>query len=148
VDDPSSVDREQPSLFRDVVERRETYRGPLEDARWNRHLVYRLGSQQPGEVVAVPMIVGGAVTVIFYGDTVPDLRPIGPLDTLEFMIAEAALAMERALVRRGRNRSTRNGRGSSARRPADCKFFLSLHFSLDSPHATAQEFGLPPSRRI
>jgi hypothetical protein len=88
----------EPSLFRDVVERRETYRGSLEDSRWNRHLIYRLGGQQPGEVVAVPMIVGGAVTVIFYGDNLPDGRPIGPVDTLEFLIAEAALAMERALV--------------------------------------------------
>jgi len=50
----------EPSVFRDVVERRETYRGSLEDSRWNRHLVYRLGGQQPSEVVAVPMIVGGA----------------------------------------------------------------------------------------
>jgi hypothetical protein len=88
----------EPSVFRDVVERRETYRGPLEDSRWNRHLVYRLGGQQPGEIVAVPMIVGGAVTVILYGDTLPDVRPIGPMDTLEFMIVDAALAMERALI--------------------------------------------------
>jgi hypothetical protein len=107
----------EPSLFRDAVERRETYRGPLEGTRWNRHLVYRLGGQQPGEVVAVPMIVGGAVTVIFYGDTVPDLRPIGPLDTLEFMIAEAALTMERALVETREKTRSRSGRGSG-RRPA------------------------------
>ncbi len=88
----------EPSVLRDVVEKRETYRGPLEDSRWNRHLVHRLGGQEPDEVVVVPMIVAGAVRALFYGDNLPDNRPIGPVDTLEFMIAEAGLAMERTLV--------------------------------------------------
>jgi hypothetical protein len=44
------------------------------------------------------MIVGGAVAVLFYGDNLPDLRPIGPVDALEFMIAEAAVAMERGVL--------------------------------------------------
>jgi hypothetical protein len=44
------------------------------------------------------MIVGGAVAVLFYGDNVPDYRLIGPVDTLEFMIAEAGVTMERTVV--------------------------------------------------
>jgi hypothetical protein len=88
----------EPSVLRDVVEKRETYRGPLESSRWNRHLVHRLGGQEPGEVVVVPMIVVGAVRAVFYGDNLPENRPIGPIDTLEFMIAEAGLAMERTLM--------------------------------------------------
>jgi hypothetical protein len=90
--------------------------------------VYRLGGQQLGEVVAVPMIVGCGVAVIFfYGETVPDARPIGPLDTLEFMIGEAALATERTLVAtRGEvagREATEAGPGTGLR---DCKFFLTL----------------------
>jgi hypothetical protein len=88
----------EPSVLRDVVDKRETYRGPLEDLRWNRHLVHRLGGQEPTEVVVIPMIVGGAVAVLFYGDNVPDYRLIGPVDTLEFMIAEAGVTMERTVV--------------------------------------------------
>jgi hypothetical protein len=88
----------EPSVLRDVVEKREIYRGPLEDSRWNRHLVHRLGGQEPTEVVVIPMIVGGSVAVLFYGDNVPDYRLIGPVDTLEFMIAEAGMAMERTLL--------------------------------------------------
>jgi hypothetical protein len=66
--------------------------------------VHRLGGQPPREVVVIPMIVGGAVSILFYGDDLPDHRTIGPLDALEFMIAEAGVAMERALVE-GRERS-------------------------------------------
>jgi hypothetical protein len=88
----------EPSLLRDAVERRETRLGPLEDTRWNRHLVHRLGGQEPAEAVAVPMIVAGTVAIVFYGDNLPDNRPIGPVDQLEFMIAEAGVALERALL--------------------------------------------------
>jgi len=88
----------EPSVFRDVVERRETWRGPLEPTPWNRHLVERLGGQAPSEAVVVPMVVGDAVRVVFYGDNLPDGREVGPLDALEYAVGEAALAMERTLV--------------------------------------------------
>ncbi|HEY6546477.1 MAG TPA: DUF4388 domain-containing protein [Vicinamibacteria bacterium] len=88
----------EPSVLRDVVEKRRTFRGSLSDSRWNRHLVHRLGGVDPPEVVVVPMIVGDAVAVLFYGDNLPDRKPIGPVDALEFMIAEAALAMERNVL--------------------------------------------------
>jgi Domain of unknown function (DUF4388) len=86
----------EPSLFREVVERRETFRGRLAATPWNQRLVEQLGGREPPEVVGVPMIVSGAVSVIFYGDNLPEDRAIGPMDGLEFMMAEAALAMERA----------------------------------------------------
>jgi len=88
----------EPSVLRDAVDRRETRLGPLEDSRWNRHLVHRLGGQEPAEAVAIPMIVAGTVAIVFYGDNIPDNRPIGPVDNLEFMMAEAGVALERALV--------------------------------------------------
>ncbi len=89
------------SLLKDVVVRGETYRGPLARTRWNAYLVDRLGGQEPPEVVAVPVRVGGQVRVVLYGDNLPEGRPIGPVDALEFMVAEAAAALERAAARGG-----------------------------------------------
>jgi hypothetical protein len=86
--------REQ-SLLRDVVERRGTYRGPLAMNRWNAYLVNRLGGQEPAEVIAVPLVLRGAVHGILYGDNLPEQRPVGPIDALEFMVAETAQALER-----------------------------------------------------
>jgi hypothetical protein len=88
----------EPSVFRDVIEGRATYRGPLKPTPWNHHLVDRLGGTRPVEVVVVPMVVGGAVRVVFYGDNLPDGREVGPLDALEYAVTEAALAMERTVV--------------------------------------------------
>jgi hypothetical protein len=87
-----------PSVFRDVVEGRETWRGALEPTPWNRHLLDRLGGRIPVEAVAMPMVVGGVVRVVLYGDNLPEPRPVGPIDALEYVVAEAALAMERATV--------------------------------------------------
>lgn len=99
----------EPSVFRDVVEQRQTYQGPLDDTSCHRQLQDRLGGYQPTEVVVVPMIVRGAVAVLFYGDNAPDGRPIGPLGPLELMVSEAAAAMERALVEPSHGGDDRGG---------------------------------------
>jgi len=93
------VPLKEPSLLKDVVERGETYRGPLARTRWNAYLVERFGGLEASEVVAVPLRIGGKVRVVLYGDNLPDVRAIGPVDTLEFMITEAAAALERAAAR-------------------------------------------------
>jgi hypothetical protein len=87
------------SLLKDVVLNGETYRGPLAHTRWNAYLVERLGGLEPPEVVAVPLRVAGRVQVVLYGDNMPEARPIGPVDALEFMVGEAAAALERAAAR-------------------------------------------------
>ena len=87
------------SLLKDVVNGGLTYRGPLARTRWNAYLVERLGGLEPPEVVAVPLRVGGRVQIVLYGDNMPEARPIGPVDALEFMVGEAAAALERAATR-------------------------------------------------
>jgi hypothetical protein len=93
----TAIPLSEPSVFRHVVEQRETYRGLLPPTPWNQHLVERLGGMRPPEVAVVPMVVAGTVRLVFYGDNLPDSREVGPLDGLEHAVAEAGLAMERAL---------------------------------------------------
>ncbi len=93
----------RPSLLSAVVERREAYRGPLPGTPQNESFSELLGGGRPRAVVAIPMIVGGRVGFIFYGDDLPSHAPIGPSEGLEYLIIEAGLAMERlALERRQR----------------------------------------------
>jgi hypothetical protein len=93
----------EPSVFRQVVEQRETYRGPLPPTPWNRHLVERLGGLRPPEVAVMPLVVAGTVRLVFYGDNLPDTRDLGLLGGLEDAVAEVALAMERGLLDRREN---------------------------------------------
>jgi hypothetical protein len=92
------------SVFSDVIDRRETFRGRLLDVPLNRELVGMLGGKTPAESVVVPMMVRDSVAMIFYGDNLPDGEPIGSTEELEWAMTEAGLAMERlALEQRVRD---------------------------------------------
>lgn len=92
------IPAEEPSIFLDVVERQETYRGPLERRYWNVELSRALGGGFPNEVVAVPMVVGGRVALIFYGDDLPDGGPLPRTDELELLMIQGGLAIEKAAL--------------------------------------------------
>jgi hypothetical protein len=94
------IPHDQASLLTQVSETKQTYRGKLQKTFWNDYLVTQLGGSMPQEVLAVPMIVNGAVVVIFYGDNVPSNRPIGEVDGLELFMIQAGLAMEKSLLER------------------------------------------------
>lgn len=82
-------------LLADVVQRRETCRGRVPASSAHTALLQQGGAAQAQEVVAIPMVVGGGVAMILYGDNGPDGAPIGRVEDLELAMAEAALAMER-----------------------------------------------------
>jgi len=99
----------EPSILRAAVERRRTYVGPLEPTRVNLALAERLGGAQVREAVAMPLLVGGEVRFVLYGDNAPSGRPLGPLDTLESSAARAARIIEKTLLARAKE-----GQGRSA----------------------------------
>lgn len=92
------IPAEEPSVFLDVIERRETVRGPLERRYWNVELTRALGGGWPTEAVAVPMVAGGRVALIFYGDNLPDGGPLPPVDELELLMIQGGLAIEKAAL--------------------------------------------------
>lgn len=92
------IPAEEPSVFLDVIDRQETFRGPLERRYWNVELARALGGELPHDVVAVPMVVGGRVALIFYGDNQPDGGPLPAMDELELLMIQGGLAVEKAAL--------------------------------------------------
>jgi hypothetical protein len=92
----------EPSILRAAVERRKTYAGPLEPTRVNLALADRLGGTEVREAVAVPLVVGGEVRYVLYGDNAPSARALAPLDTLESAAARAARIIEKTLAKRAK----------------------------------------------
>jgi len=90
----------EPSLFRNVVENRRTYQGPLDDNSQNAYIVSEVGGVRPDEVLAIPLIVDGKIALIVYGDNVPDAKPIKGVETLEIFMNQAGIALEKALLER------------------------------------------------
>ncbi|HWR97985.1 MAG TPA: response regulator [Candidatus Methanoperedens sp.] len=95
-----AIPLDAPSILADVVARRGPVRGALAASRWNRELLDQLGGQTPAEAVALPLVSGGRVRVILYGDNLPEQRPLAGIRALEIFLAQAGLTLERVLLER------------------------------------------------
>jgi len=89
-----------PSLFRNVIESRRTYLGPMESNDQNNYFVNEVGGSKPDAVLALPLVVDNKVALIVYGDNLPDLKPIRGVETLEIFMNQAGMALEKALLER------------------------------------------------
>ncbi|MBS1127868.1 MAG: diguanylate cyclase [Nitrospirae bacterium] len=89
-----------PSLFRNVIESRRTYLGPMESNDQNNYFVNEVGGSRPDVVLALPLVVDNKVALIVYGDNLPDLKSIRGVETLEIFMNQAGMALEKALLER------------------------------------------------
>lgn len=89
----------EPSVFMEVFETMHSYQGKLRSSWWNDQLVRFLGGPVPTEVIVIPIIVDGMIEGMFYGDNVPHDKPIGSVHTLELLMIEAGLTLEKTLLR-------------------------------------------------
>jgi hypothetical protein len=49
-------------------------------------------------VLVVPVVVGGRVELVLYGDNVPRNDPIGPYRSLELVLGEAGVQIEKDML--------------------------------------------------
>lgn len=106
----------EPSVFLEVAQRRETFRGPLEQHFWNLYFVNQLGEEMPREVVVVPMVVDNRVEAVLYGDNLASGRPIRGVNELEAVMIEAGLVIEKALLEARLERLKKRRRHKPARK--------------------------------
>ncbi len=71
------------SVVSTVVRDRAIYRGEPDHILGNDKLVRALGGEWPEDGMAIPMMIGDKVTLIFYGDNQPSRRPVGSTFALE-----------------------------------------------------------------
>ena len=90
------VPADQPSVFLEVIETREPFRGPLEETFWNTYLAGKLGGRLPRHVALLPLVVDDRVELLLYGDSEPGGDPLPDLEPLEMLLIEAGLALEKA----------------------------------------------------
>ena len=57
-----------------------------------------MGGKIPADAVALPLVSGGRVRVILYGDNLPEPRPAAGTRALELFLAQAGLTLEKVLL--------------------------------------------------
>lgn len=90
----------EPSVFHDVVTKQSVLRGPLDENRWNRHLIECLGGGRPLDAFVAPIVAGGKVVAVLYGDNLPEQRPVQNTEWIEIFLTQAGVAFEKAILER------------------------------------------------
>jgi hypothetical protein len=94
-----SISADEPAWFRAVLEHREGFLAPPGN-EGDRKLAALLGSQLPQEAYVAPIESSHRVVALVYVDNLPAGGPIGETTSLEIVLHEAGLALERALLER------------------------------------------------
>jgi len=89
-----------PSIFRDVVEKKVPYKSQLPQSKWHQYFVDQLGKDWPVEIFTAPLICEGRVIAILYGDNIPNKEKIGDTEGLEAFIKVTGFAFGKALLER------------------------------------------------
>lgn len=92
------IPRGEPSLFTGIMEAKHPAVVRPEPNEWNRYLFGRIGAEMPHEVFLGPIVSGGEVIAVLYGDNQAERRPIAGTEALEIFLSQAGLAMEKALL--------------------------------------------------
>lgn len=92
------IPRGEPSLFSGVIEAKHPAVVRPEANEWNRYLFGRIGVDIPHEVFLGPIVSGGEVIAVLYGDNQAERRPIVGTEALEIFLSQAGLVMEKALL--------------------------------------------------
>ena len=92
------IQLEEESIFKDIIMKKMNIKTRLEKNPVHEYLVKELGEKWPYETFLAPLLVRGRIAALLYGDNVPEEKPIGDTESLEIFLAQAGIAMERALL--------------------------------------------------
>lgn len=87
------------AFFEEAVPSRSTLQKPAGAlSSVDRDFIAAIGALEPTEVAVIPMVSRGRVIALLYGDNARTLEPLPDLTGMEIFMAQAGLAMEKALL--------------------------------------------------
>lgn len=89
----------EPSLFSQALDSHLPAILKPGESQWDSYLFDRIGGK-PAEVFVGPIISGGKVVALLYGDTLPEGKQFPHMDSLEIFLSQAGIAIEKALLER------------------------------------------------
>lgn len=90
----------EPSVFREVIVKKSSYKGALGREKWHRYFLDQIGGGWPNEVFLTPLLNGSEVIALLYGDNLPLQAPIPETEGLEAFVRVAGFAFGKAKLER------------------------------------------------
>lgn len=94
----------EPSIFREVIERSGSHRGPLSQAQEHKQFIAQIGGTAsaggnwPSDVFVAPLFDGKTTVAILYGDNLPNQIPVADTRGLEAFVKIAGVAYAKAAL--------------------------------------------------
>lgn len=101
----------EPSLFREVIAKKSSYKGVLAQEKWHRYFLDQIGGGWPKEVFLTPLLNGSEVIALLYGDNLPNQTPIPETEGLEAFVRVAGFAFGKAKLERKLQETRQKGPG-------------------------------------
>ncbi len=101
----------EPSLFREVISKKSSYKGVLAQEKWHRYFLDQIGGGWPKEVFLTPLLNGSEVIALLYGDNLPHQTPIPETEGLEAFVRVAGFAFGKAKLERKLQETRQKGPG-------------------------------------
>lgn len=97
----------EPSVFKEVIEKKSSYKGSLARDKWSEHFLDQIGGGWPKEIFLAPLLNGPQVIALLYGDNLPHQTPIQETEGLEAFVRVAGFAFGKAMLERKLQESMR-----------------------------------------
>ena len=95
-----SIPLAEPSVFREIVQSRRTFTGPLPSDRWAGHLIGKIGRFQSTEIALLPLQAHRETIALLFGDNPETGRGVAGLDALEVFVHQAGIALENVFLQK------------------------------------------------
>ena len=95
-----AIPANEPSVLQDAAIHKDKIIATLGSNQWNDYIVNQLGGRAPKDAFVCPVLVGGKVALLLYGDNVTDDEPIGDTSSLEIFLAQTSIVLERIFLER------------------------------------------------
>lgn len=90
----------EPSSFREVIEKKASYKGALSRDKWHQYFIDQIGGGWPKEAFLLPLLNGTKVIALLYGDNLPHQTSIQETEGLEAFVKVAGFAFGKAMLER------------------------------------------------